>query len=214
MADIFQEVEEDLRQERFQRLWKRYGRIVIALAVLIVLAVAGYQAWTAWQDSQRLDLSDRYAAAEAAAGGGDAGAFAALSDPTADDLRLLAAFEAARRAQEKGDTDTAIAGWQAIAQRGVDDGLGAAATYLAASAAVAAGDLATARPLIDSLVATPNHAFHALGRELSAGVALADGDLDAARADLRAIGEDLAAPAGLTLRARQLLEALGGEAEE
>ena len=36
MADLFQEVDEDVRRERYQELWKRYGNFVVAGAVLIV----------------------------------------------------------------------------------------------------------------------------------------------------------------------------------
>lgn len=43
MSDIFQEVEEDVRRERYEKLWKKYGNYIIALAVLIVAGVAAFQ---------------------------------------------------------------------------------------------------------------------------------------------------------------------------
>jgi hypothetical protein len=43
MSDIFQEVEEDVRRERYEKLWKKYGNYIIALAVLIVAGVAAWQ---------------------------------------------------------------------------------------------------------------------------------------------------------------------------
>ncbi len=42
MADIFSEVDEEVRRERLKQLWDRYGIFLIALAVLIV---AGIGAW-------------------------------------------------------------------------------------------------------------------------------------------------------------------------
>ena len=39
MADIFTEVEEDLRRDRAKQLWTRYGRYFVALAVVAILAV-------------------------------------------------------------------------------------------------------------------------------------------------------------------------------
>ena len=45
MSDIFREVDEDIRHERFKRLWDRFGPWVIGVAVLIVLITAGYRGW-------------------------------------------------------------------------------------------------------------------------------------------------------------------------
>ena len=53
VSDIFREIDEELRRDNFRKLWSRYGRYVIAAAVL-VLVVAG--AIVAWRDHQ---LSER-----------------------------------------------------------------------------------------------------------------------------------------------------------
>ena len=37
MANIFNEVDEDIRKERYQSLWNKYGKYVISLIVLIIL---------------------------------------------------------------------------------------------------------------------------------------------------------------------------------
>ena len=46
MADIFHEVDEEVRRERLQKLWDRYSIYLIALAVLIV---AGIGAWRGYE---------------------------------------------------------------------------------------------------------------------------------------------------------------------
>ena len=43
MSDIFQEIDEDLRQDKAARLWKAYGKYLIALAIFIILAIASYR---------------------------------------------------------------------------------------------------------------------------------------------------------------------------
>ena len=43
MSDIFQEIDEDLRQDRAARLWKAYGKYIVALAIFIILAIASYR---------------------------------------------------------------------------------------------------------------------------------------------------------------------------
>ena len=45
VVDIFDEVDEELRAERAQQLLKRYAGVIIAAALLIVGAAAGWQGW-------------------------------------------------------------------------------------------------------------------------------------------------------------------------
>ena len=71
MSDIFQEVEEDVRRERYEQLWKKYGNYMIAAAAVLVLTVAGYQAWKTYDLSQRQKISQRYGQASQAAESGN-----------------------------------------------------------------------------------------------------------------------------------------------
>ena len=48
MADIFQEVDEEVRRERLKKLWERYGYLFIALCVLIVAGVGGWRGYEYW----------------------------------------------------------------------------------------------------------------------------------------------------------------------
>ena len=45
MADIFQEVDEEVRREQLKKLWDRYGNLLIAGCILIVAAVAGWRGY-------------------------------------------------------------------------------------------------------------------------------------------------------------------------
>ena len=37
MANVFNEVDEDIRKERYQNLWSNYGKYIIAFLMLIVI---------------------------------------------------------------------------------------------------------------------------------------------------------------------------------
>ena len=50
---LLREVEEELRRERLEKIWRDYGTYIVALAAVIVLAVAGYKFW----ESQRIAAS-------------------------------------------------------------------------------------------------------------------------------------------------------------
>ncbi|MGB1911528.1 MAG: tetratricopeptide repeat protein, partial [Candidatus Puniceispirillaceae bacterium] len=49
MADIFDEIEEELKQDRLNSLWAKYGKYLIGFAVAIVALVAGFQGYKSWQ---------------------------------------------------------------------------------------------------------------------------------------------------------------------
>ena len=48
MSDIFREVDEDLRRDRMERVFKRYGGIMLAAALAVVAATGGTVAWRNW----------------------------------------------------------------------------------------------------------------------------------------------------------------------
>ena len=52
MADIFDEINEDLRRDQMQQLWSRYGKYIILAIVIVVLGVGGRQGYSTWQDHQ------------------------------------------------------------------------------------------------------------------------------------------------------------------
>ena len=59
MSDIFREVEEDVRRERLEKWWKKYGDYVIAGVSVIVIGVAGCKLWQHYEEQQRLKASSR-----------------------------------------------------------------------------------------------------------------------------------------------------------
>jgi len=49
VADIFQEVDEEVRREQLKRLWDRYGNLLIAACVLVVAGVGAWRGYEYWQ---------------------------------------------------------------------------------------------------------------------------------------------------------------------
>ena len=64
MSDIFREVEEDVRRERFEKLWKAYGNYAIAALVLLFAGIAGWQVWERRDAQERAKVSDAFMAAQ------------------------------------------------------------------------------------------------------------------------------------------------------
>lgn len=49
---LFREVDEEIRQEQYKKLWARYGNLIIAVCVVVVAGMAGYKGWQYWQVQQ------------------------------------------------------------------------------------------------------------------------------------------------------------------
>ena len=45
MTEIFQEIDEDIRRERYQKLWKKYGKYFIGSIITFIILAASYIAW-------------------------------------------------------------------------------------------------------------------------------------------------------------------------
>jgi len=46
---LFREVDEEFRRDQALKLWKRYGNYVVAVALAVIIAVAGIRGWQYWQ---------------------------------------------------------------------------------------------------------------------------------------------------------------------
>lgn len=214
MADIFQEVEEDLRRDKAADWWKRYSLFIYAAAAIVVIGVAGYKGWQSYDQKLRGERSDSYAEALALIDGGEQDKarqmLAAMSDPTSDGYPLLAALTEARLAAENGDEAAAEAIWQKLAS---DGGSGEAMKQLGALLAVMhkmnGGDPAALRGELRTLAA-PDAPYRFTALELLATLALREGDTAAAREHLTQITDDPAAPSGSRSRAAELLASLPG----
>ena len=112
MADIFQEVDEDLRRDKHEELWAKYGKYVIAVALAIVLATAANVGWREYSKSQRLADGERFAAAKALVGEGReaeaVAAFATLAADAGGGYAVIAKFEQATAQARSGDIAAAV----------------------------------------------------------------------------------------------------------
>jgi hypothetical protein len=96
VSDIFDEVEEEVRKERWEQLWKKYGNYAVALGVVVVLGVGGYRGWQAYQHHLNEQSSDAYLAAGVLAENGNLvgaeSAFAKLAADAPSGYATLAKF--------------------------------------------------------------------------------------------------------------------------
>lgn len=212
MSDIFQEVDEDLRHDKWLRLWKQYQNYVIGLAAAIIIATAGVTYWRHYDQQQREAEGLQYGLALDEARGGKfaeaADALSSLAVGAHAGRALVARFEAAALRARAGDEAAAIAAYDAIAKdSAVDPTYRDLATVLWGLHAV---DTLDPQVVIDRLapVTNPDNPWHSSAIEVTAIVHLKAGDRAAARADYQKLADDLTAPRGLRARAAQMVAAL------
>ena len=52
MADIFDEVSEDLRQDQILHIWKKYSKFIVGFITLIIISIFSYQAYNSWYEDK------------------------------------------------------------------------------------------------------------------------------------------------------------------
>ena len=216
MADIFDEVDEELRAERAQKLWQRYGGLITGALFLVVGGVAGWQGWEWWQNRQNLEAATAYLEAQRAteAEGADyaamAGRFEAIAANAPTGYRTLARLRAAALHAEAGQREQARAQWDAVARDTAADPLYRdLASMLWALHGVESADPALLAARLAPLTqeASP---WRASAREVQALVALRQGNTTEARETLRALANDSSAPQGVRDRAGRIAAGIGG----
>jgi len=213
VADIFQEVDEDLRRDKHEELWAKYGKYVIAVALAIVLATAANVGWREYSKSQRLADGERFAAAKALVGEGReaeaVAAFATLAADAGGGYAVIAKFEQATAQARSGDIAAAVSTYDQISADGSDQVYRELASLLAAGVLLDEGDVSGARQRLEPLTGSSKVWRHS-ALELVAVAALADGDTASAIKTFKELSDDAAAPQGVRARAAEMLAAVGG----
>jgi hypothetical protein len=201
VSDIFREVEEDVRKERFERLWKAYGDYVIALIVLMILGVGGWQLWERYEANQRAKASTTLIADQRVANPVQAAAaFDALSKTAPGGYGELAKLGEANALSVTAKRADAVAIYKDIANS--DNGpLGAVARLRAAWLVADTAPPADLESLLSPLN-TPTSSWRQMAREVLAYNDYKSGKLLAAQAGFDALINDPDTPDALRSRAR------------
>jgi len=170
MSDVFREVNEELRREQLKKLWQRFGKYVIGAAVLIVLAVAGYQIVQGIQARQAAESGDRYQAATDLYFDGEyeaaEAAFLDLAEDGYGGYPTLALMSAAGARAERGDFAGAVELLdQVIADNGTESTLRDAARIRAAYFLLDTAPLSEIRQRIEPL-STEGNAYRVVALEI------------------------------------------------
>jgi hypothetical protein len=210
LSDIFREIEEDLQRDRLNKLWKKYGNLVIAAAVAIVIGTGGWEGWKAYRLHRNEAFAARYADALKQVQDGKTAeaeaSFARLAGDASSGYAVLARLQEAALLVKAGKPADAIAIYDQLAA-GADQPYRDLAVLLAVYNGMSQGDPAQLAQRLEPLTASGNP-WRNSALELQALLAERVGDKARAQQLLAEIADDATAPADMRARAAELLAAL------
>jgi hypothetical protein len=208
VVDIFQEVDEEVRRERLQKLWQRYGGYAVGAAVALVLGIGAWRGYEWWQMRKAAQAGSAFESAMSLSEKGKhSEAEAAFAKVAADGTASYRIMAELREAAEVAQTDPA-AGVKAYDALISQSGLGPVWQDLAG---VRAGILLEDTSPYSALrmrlepLAGADRTFRHTARELLAFSAWRSGDMNEARRWGDMIATDAETPAGIRSRVEVLM---------
>lgn len=220
MADILDEIKEDIQHERMANLWKKYGSYIIIIALAIVLGTAGRVWWNhrtataqkalgeQYYQALRLMQSDDKEKAEAA--------LATLSKTDAPGFNAFASLALAGSLVAKGDIDQGIAAYHTCLEtKGMDNTLQELCRVFLVSTLLEhdKGDAKEIPNQLELLVKKGN-AWHYTGLQLKGAYALKQGQWQEAYDIFSGLVKDVETPASLQSEAEELANAIKNDHPE
>ncbi|HEY3778738.1 MAG TPA: tetratricopeptide repeat protein [Rhizomicrobium sp.] len=212
MTDIFREVEEEVRREHYEKLWKQYRDHIIAAVALVIIGVAGFQLYRVYEQREANKASVGYEAAAQLLESGQPRAaepqLAALAKSAPGGYSRLSQLAQADALFGAGDHNAAIQLYRQIA-KGSDPYFAAVARLHAAWAIVDE----TPRSEIENLLAPltdPSSAWHGLAEEVLAYEDLRTGNVTQALQSYQRLATDPNAPSSLHTRAAAMVHFIDG----
>ncbi len=204
MADIFQEVDEEVRREKLKQLWERYSLLIIAACVLIVVGIGAWRGYDWYVAREAAKAGARFEAAVSLMEQNKAkeaeAAFSDIAKTAPAGYAMLARLREAN-ALAASDKAAAVKAYDALpADGGVPPVFKDLASVRAGILLVDTAQFSEMQHRLDPL-AQSDRAFRHSARELLALSAWRNNDVSAAKKYLDLIAKDAETPSGVRARA-------------
>ena len=215
MADIFREVEEEVRRERLEKIWKEYGDYIIAGVSLLVIGAAGYRLWIYYDARERAQASNQYMLAqqmlESGQSQGAAQSFGKLAQSAPSGYARMAQLQEANALLSAGNKNDAIGLYKRLMANN-DPILSALARLRLAWATVDGTPKSEIQTLLAPLT-NPTSPWRATAGEVLAYADYRNGQTAQAIAEFKRIAADPKAPTNVRQRSQAMATFLsaGGE---
>jgi hypothetical protein len=207
VADIFQEVDEEVRREQLKKLWQRYGNYVVAVCIVVVVAVGGWRGYEWWQSKRAAESGAAFEQAVALAASGKReeaeAAFAKLATDGTAGYRVLARLREAAQIARTDPKGAAKAYEEIAADGSIDRTMRDFATLSAGYLLLDTSSYGDLKGMLEPLTGA-DRVFRHSARELLALAAWKAGDAAATRQWTDVILTDPQSPPGTRSRAEVL----------
>ncbi len=211
MVDVFEQVEEELRSERYKRLARVWGPVVGGVLALALIAALGWWGWQGWQDSRAGKASVAYEAGLEALQNQDMDAartaFGEAADAGAGGYKALALMQQAGIAVSENRPEEGVRLFDQAARASRDPLIADVAALKAAFLVMDTAPIADVERRLEPLT-RDERPFRAFAQEALALARLQHGRTDEARALLvqLQLGQD--APDSVRQRAQVAIQAI------
>ncbi len=207
--NIFQEIQEDLERQKLEALWGRYGPLVIAAAIAIVIGTAGITAWHSWRIDKNQQATAELMAALKPAAGDDTKQIDALQlfakKNQGATQAVLAELHAAALAAQNGKQDQAVQIYDTIAKdNNADPAFRQLADLLSVRTQLDTGNTEELQKRLQVLQGD-KAPWHFTAMEYSGYLALRAGDKEKAKKIFADLSQDAGVPQSLSTRAADML---------
>ncbi len=212
-AAFVEEVEEDIRQEKIKKMWRRFGPPAATVAALIVLGVFSWSFYINAKEQKSRDLSDQFLKAMEQVSLGQTETaqqiFKNLSQSSVKGYEFSSLMALAYQNIQKGDISKALGYYDLIIQGQFDEAYKNLARVLAAQTSVGMEYYANYQDDIEKISAS-NLALKWSAREVKALHFISLSKMDLAKSELKNLAESTEVPADIRVRAQMILEVIEG----
>ncbi|MBD9373143.1 tetratricopeptide repeat protein [Rhizobium sp. ARZ01] len=207
---FIREVNEELRSDQMRAIWRKFGRVLIGAAVLLVLGTIGKVSYEYWRETEASAAGDRFLSAltlirEDKKEEGQK-ELAALEKDGFGAYPVLARMRSASLLAENGDTAGAVAAFTAIAKDGaIPQALRDAARLRAAYLLVDTASYEEVSAEAEQMT-NPASAMRHSAREVLGLSAYKHGDFKRAKEWFEQITGDAESPRNVANRAQMMLD--------
>ena len=217
MDDIFKEVDEELREERLTKIWKRIGPYVIGIlsgTIIITSAVIGYREY---DETQRQNWGVQFAEAMNLSEEGNwqesLDLFEALTEKTNLGYKTLSLFQAASLYAKNGNKEKALEIYQSLENEALDENFRDLATLMLIYLQFDNADPEILEKRIEKLASKGNPWYYN-AMELKGFLFAKQKNKEKQIEIFNILSKDNKAPEGVRTRANDMLAILGEEPQK
>ena len=211
MSDVFQEVEEDIRKEKYRTIWLRYRYYLISTVLVIIIAIA-INAFLRHQNFKEVNArSEKFFDAISISNSDSEQAIKLLSEFSITEAShseyniVVSLFiEAAIQREKKNFSDALDSYSQIIALENIDNFYIDYANLCAAETLISSGDIDSAKIILENLI-KEGSALLLIAKEYLGYLEINQGNFDKSKILFQEIAEDAAASQEMKNRIKEVL---------